>query len=157
LADAFELNRIDGLKDDVTLGQLASLLYEIDSQGRMKIEPKEKARVRGIASPDRAEALMLALGKPFERRLFDVMLRDLADIKSREGETIEKIAESLQATTDEVKTWLQEAVATRHIVEDPFPIYCAADGQRIPLGTPYMRIMDRYYHVECAKKAMFGS
>ena len=32
----------------------------------MKIEPKEKARARGIASPDRAEALMLALGKRIE-------------------------------------------------------------------------------------------
>jgi hypothetical protein len=39
-------------------------MYEIDSHGRMKIEPKEKARERGVRSPDRAEALMLALGKP---------------------------------------------------------------------------------------------
>jgi hypothetical protein len=29
----------------------------------MKIEPEEKARARGIASPDRAEALMLVFGK----------------------------------------------------------------------------------------------
>jgi hypothetical protein len=66
LADAFERNLIEGLTDDVTVGQLANLLYEYDSQGRMKIEPKEKARARGIASPDRAEALMLAFGKRFE-------------------------------------------------------------------------------------------
>jgi hypothetical protein len=157
LADAFELNHIDGLMDDLTLGQLANLLYEIDSQGRMKIEPKDKARIRGITSPDRAEALMLALGKPFERRLFDYMLRDLADIKHREGESVEKIAESLEATTDEVRTWLQEAVAKRQIVEDPFPNYCCEDGQVIPLGTPYIRSMDRYYHEACARKAMFGS
>jgi hypothetical protein len=97
------------------------------------------------------------LGKPFERRPFNFMLRDLADVKSRAGETIEKIAESLEATTDEVRTWLQEAAAKRHIVEDPFPIYCFADGQLIPIGTPYTRSMDRYYHVACARKAMFGS
>ena len=30
----------------------------------MKIESKEKARARGVPSPDRAEALMLALCKP---------------------------------------------------------------------------------------------
>jgi len=30
----------------------------------MKIESKEKARDRGVPSPDRAEALMLALCKP---------------------------------------------------------------------------------------------
>jgi hypothetical protein len=33
----------------------------------MKIEPKEKARARGVPSPDRAEALMLALFKPPQR------------------------------------------------------------------------------------------
>ena len=31
---------------------------------RIKIESKEKARERGVPSPDRAEALMLALCKP---------------------------------------------------------------------------------------------
>jgi hypothetical protein len=30
----------------------------------MKIESKEKARERGVPSPDRADALMLALGEP---------------------------------------------------------------------------------------------
>ena len=43
---------------------MAGLLYEIDSHGRIKIESKESARARGVPSPDRAEALMLALGKP---------------------------------------------------------------------------------------------
>jgi phage terminase large subunit len=69
LADAFERDQIEGLTDDATLGQLASVLYEIDSRGRIRIEPKEKARQRGVPSPDRAEALMLAyvpaVGGPF--------------------------------------------------------------------------------------------
>jgi phage terminase large subunit len=64
LADAFERDEIHGLTDDITIGQLAGLLYEIDSHGRIKIESKESARARGVPSPDRAEALMLALGKP---------------------------------------------------------------------------------------------
>jgi len=94
LADAFELGHIHGLTDDLTLGQLANLLYEIDSQGRVKIEPKEKARLRGIDSPDRAEALMLALGKPFERRLPEHVLRDLAEEDYRcKNEPIERIAD----------------------------------------------------------------
>jgi phage terminase large subunit len=62
LADAFERGQVQGLTDEATIGQLAGLLYEIDAQGRMKIESKEKARERGVPSPDRAEALMLALG-----------------------------------------------------------------------------------------------
>jgi hypothetical protein len=64
LADAFEHDQVEGLTDERTIGQLAGLLYEIDSNGRMKIESKEKARARGVPSPDRAEALMLALSRP---------------------------------------------------------------------------------------------
>jgi len=58
LADAFERDQVEGLTDETTIGQLAGLLYEFDSQGRIKIESKEKARARGVPSPDRADALM---------------------------------------------------------------------------------------------------
>ena len=51
----------------MTIGQLAGLLCEIDSQGRMKLESKEQARARRVPSPDRAEALMLALCKPRQK------------------------------------------------------------------------------------------
>jgi phage terminase large subunit len=64
LADGFERDEVQGLRDDVTIGQLAGILYEVDAHGRLKIESKENARTRGVPSPDRAEALMLALGKP---------------------------------------------------------------------------------------------
>jgi hypothetical protein len=64
LADAFEKDQVEGVTDEKTLGQLAGILYEIDSQGRLRIESKEQARARGVLSPDRAEALMLALCKP---------------------------------------------------------------------------------------------
>ena len=63
LADAFEHDQVEGLTDETTMGQLAGLLYEIDSLGRTKIESKEDARKRGVPSPDRADALMLALGE----------------------------------------------------------------------------------------------
>ena len=61
LADAFERDQVQGLIDEETIGQLSGLLYELDSQGRVKIEAKEKARARGVPSPDRADALMLAI------------------------------------------------------------------------------------------------
>jgi phage terminase large subunit len=64
LADAFERDLVEGLTDDETIAQLSRLLYEIDSRGRVKIESKESAAQRGEPSPDRAEALMLALGEP---------------------------------------------------------------------------------------------
>jgi len=64
LADAFERDQIDGLTDEETIGQLAGIRWELDSHGRIGIESKEQARKRGLPSPDRADALMLAIGKP---------------------------------------------------------------------------------------------
>ncbi len=63
LADLLERDQLDGLTDEETIAQLAAIRYEIDSQGKLKIESKESARARGVRSPDRAEALMLALCK----------------------------------------------------------------------------------------------
>jgi hypothetical protein len=54
---------VSGLTDRTTIGQLVGILSEIDSRGRLKIQSKEEAAKRGVPSPDRAEALMLALGE----------------------------------------------------------------------------------------------
>jgi hypothetical protein len=82
LADAFERDEIDGLTDDETIGQLAGIRYEVDGRGRIKIEPKERARARGVPSPDRAEALMLALGEA--PRLYEfISIRDFERPKLR--------------------------------------------------------------------------
>jgi hypothetical protein len=61
---------IEGLSDEATIGQLAGLLYEVDSQGRIKIEYKEKVRER--ASPHRTApiALMLATTRPYSQMEF---------------------------------------------------------------------------------------
>ncbi len=64
LADALERDQLDGLTDEETIAQLALIRRELDSQGRVKIESKEQARGRGEHSPDRADALMLAVCKP---------------------------------------------------------------------------------------------
>jgi hypothetical protein len=82
LADAFERDQVEGLMDETTIGQLAGLLYELDYQGRTKIESKEKARQRGVPSPDRADALMLALCRPYEKFEFQ-SIRDLQHRRSR--------------------------------------------------------------------------
>jgi phage terminase large subunit len=64
LADLLERDQVDGLTDEETIAQLACIRRELDSHGRTKIESKEQARGRGEPSPDRAEALMLAVCKP---------------------------------------------------------------------------------------------
>jgi phage terminase large subunit len=61
LRERFQEGRIEGPIDDVTMGQLSSVRYKYDSKHtRPVIESKEDAKKRGVRSPDRAEALMLA-------------------------------------------------------------------------------------------------
>jgi phage terminase large subunit len=86
LADALERDEVQGLRDDLTIGQLAGLIYEIDSHGRTKIESKESARARGIPSPDRADALMLALCKPPVKYEY-LTPRDLPHLRSQAAQT----------------------------------------------------------------------
>lgn len=48
-------------EDDTLTGQLSAIKYEIkDSGGKIQIESKESMRNRGLPSPDRADAVMLA-------------------------------------------------------------------------------------------------
>jgi len=60
LRQRFADGEVAGLTDRTLLSQLAGLKYEHDSRGRVKIESKQDAVKRGLKSPDRAEALMLA-------------------------------------------------------------------------------------------------
>lgn len=55
---------IYGLTDEETISQLVSVRYGYDARGRLVIESKEQARKRGVTSPDRAEALLLAFTVP---------------------------------------------------------------------------------------------
>lgn len=60
LREWFEAGDVRGLTDDVALSQLAGVRYAHNARGQIVIESKEQARKRGVKSPDRAEALMLA-------------------------------------------------------------------------------------------------
>lgn len=53
--------------DDRTLAQLAGPLYRSDSSGRIVIERKVEMKRRGVPSPDRAEAVLLAFYEPRRR------------------------------------------------------------------------------------------
>ena len=64
LAQLLERHLITLPNDPQLIGQLAALRYTYDSSGRMLIEPKEKIRSRGLPSPDKADALMLAFLPP---------------------------------------------------------------------------------------------
>ena len=47
--------------------ELAALRYGYDSRGRIKMESKDDMRQRGLPSPDKADALMLAFLSPASR------------------------------------------------------------------------------------------
>ena len=65
LRERFEANQVSGLKDERTIAQLASLRYRHNARGQVVIESKDEARKRGVKSPDRAEAMMLAFAPEF--------------------------------------------------------------------------------------------
>ena len=51
---------VSGLADELAYAQLASLRYEHTPSGQVAMESKDSMLKRGVRSPDRAEAIMLA-------------------------------------------------------------------------------------------------
>ncbi len=67
LRDLFATGEIAIPGDQRLLGELAALRYSFDSHGHILMESKEDMRKRGVPSPDRADALMLAFLTPLSR------------------------------------------------------------------------------------------
>lgn len=57
---------LDG-EDEELIEQLAGMQFKIDTRGRIVIESKEDMKKRGLSSPDRADALILAFGGDFDQ------------------------------------------------------------------------------------------
>jgi len=64
LRERFASGTISIPADNQLMGELAALRYSYDSQGRIILESKESMRQRGLPSPDKADALMLAYLEP---------------------------------------------------------------------------------------------
>ena len=69
----FESRDVAGLTDEKTIAQLASIRYQHNARGQVVIESKEEARKRGVRSPDRAEAVMLAFAPEIPREVQGVV------------------------------------------------------------------------------------
>ena len=61
--DETGLPNIDIGQDDELLEQLVNIRYKIMSNGKLVIESKDEMKQRGMSSPDRADALMLAFAE----------------------------------------------------------------------------------------------
>jgi hypothetical protein len=58
----FEQGEIDlDPNDDELAAQLCAIKWDVDSRGRVRVERKEEMRRRGLPSPDRADAVAMAL------------------------------------------------------------------------------------------------
>ncbi len=64
LRELFSSGNIEIPADNHLMGELAALRYSYDSQGRIQMESKDAMRQRGLPSPDKADALMLAFLQP---------------------------------------------------------------------------------------------
>lgn len=60
LRERFEAGDISLDKDEDLAAQLANIKYKFTSWGQIQIESKDDMKRRGVHSPDRADALMLA-------------------------------------------------------------------------------------------------
>lgn len=69
LREWLERGAVSGLEDEEAQAQLAGIRYQHTAGGRIEIEQKEKARKRGQASPDRAEAHVLAFTRAVPREV----------------------------------------------------------------------------------------
>ena len=67
LREQFTSGRISIPADNQLVGELVALRYGFDSQGRLQMESKDAMRQRGLRSPDKADALMLAFLAPSNR------------------------------------------------------------------------------------------
>ena len=83
-----------GLTDRRALAQLAGIRYAHDVKGRIAIEKKDDARKRGVKSPDRAEAVVLAFWSQPQKGLIGDAIARAMGRDHRAGPTIkERIAE----------------------------------------------------------------
>jgi len=60
LRERFEAGDIDIDEDDDLAAQLSNIKYKFTSRGQIQIESKDEMKRRGVGSPDRGDALMLA-------------------------------------------------------------------------------------------------
>jgi phage terminase large subunit len=77
LRERFQSGAISNLTDDITMSQLSTLKWLITPKGKIAMEKKADMKRRGVESPDRAEALMLAYASVGAQAMLEVWAEDL--------------------------------------------------------------------------------
>jgi phage terminase large subunit len=157
VADLFEHDEVDGLLDEETIAQLADLQYEIDSRGRVKIESKDDARARRSRSPDRAEALMLAIGARRKSNRGPYFDREYSRMYAADGLSADEIAEKLDLSPNEVKEAIKgEPYDDLAYIRSRLETKCPGCNLIISIDAERSSFMGKVWHRKCCDKAMFG-
>ena len=131
---------LTGYLDEKLIGQLAGIRYKHNARGQIVIESKEDARKRGVKSPDRAEAVMLAFAQhELPYGLTTYMLEKQAELREKERsermqETAERIASVTGGGAVTVENFRQMKVSSAGEIAklDAVP----ADGKKPTAGCP---------------------
>ena len=77
-----------GLHDEKAIAQLASIRYEYNPRGQIVIESKLQAAKRGVKSPDRAEAIILAFADVSipGYNLFEYMAQEIEQLRKSQDQ-----------------------------------------------------------------------
>jgi phage terminase large subunit len=150
LRELFQDGAIHGLNDELAISQLASIKWKANLRGLTQIESKDDLKKRGIGSPDRAEAIMLAFADRTPNILQYVRQRVKYD------QALEKAqAEGKPAPQDWDQGWDPDELSNAYDqiareVEWGSEQLCPKCGQ--PLGaTKTMNSDGKYYHPECVR------
>jgi hypothetical protein len=60
LRDLLQEGEVELINDEDLVGQLSTRKYTLTSKGKIKLESKKDMKKRGLSSPDRADAVVLA-------------------------------------------------------------------------------------------------
>src|SRR5260370_4915031 len=119
LRERFEAGEVAGLTDELTIAQLASIRYEYNPRGQVAIESKDDARKRGVKSPDRAEAIMLAFAQ-MTPGIMTYYRREALGTLVRQGRSVEEIAEQWKKTPEQIQSWIANKTSRpRPTADDP--------------------------------------
>jgi len=121
-----ESSEMSGLLDKTAIAQLASIRYKTDPRGRIVIESKDDARKRGVKSPDRAEAIMLAFAPSFQHGLFGFW-----EELSKSAEEQKKM-ERIQLNSTQAASTLSTAQKEKAGFPDRYSDYRDPAGQQAP-------------------------
>lgn len=109
---------MSGLTDERAIGQLAGIRYKQNARGQIEIESKDDARKRGVKSPDRAEAVMLAFAETNLVLGFTEYLKQKAEDMSKKNKAKFKPAPSAEEAVEAMKTGVEHSELAKPEVDD---------------------------------------